>query len=234
MTVEQMASRFFVKSDKRVDKTLLPLPKVWWSRPYEYAWAEYFADAPRVLDAACGIERPFKFFLLDHAQEVHACDMEDAIISSDALRSGIEKTYGKDIAIGLPEKYLHDINFQKSSITQLPYQDGFFDRIFCISVLEHLPDHFNRYSWLPRVSMLQLLLKKDIMLALSEFKRTLKNDGLIILTFDYPNINLQYFNWLVSCLGLKYAGNFSEDIPDKALYSEYLQLNCYRAVLQKK
>jgi len=231
--MEQMVSRFFLKTDIQINRIVLPLHGAWWSRSYEYAWAGTFADTGTVLDAACGIEHPFKFFLLDHAQKVHACDMEEGILSKDVIRKGIRDTYGETAAASLQGRYLDEVHFHRASITKLPYEDGMFDRIFCISVLEHLHDHCNRHTWLPRVNIIQSLLKRDILLALGEFKRTLKDDGLIVLTFDYPNINLEYLTWIISCLGLAFAGKVSFDIPDNALYSENLHLYCFRAVLKK-
>ena len=232
--MDQMKSRFFTAKDARGDNLPLPLHPAWWSRPYEYAWAGAFAEAgDTVLDAACGIEHPFKFFLLDRTREVHACDMEEGILAPDIIRKGLRDTYGEPAAACLPERYLRDIHFRRASITGLPYADGMFDKIFCISVLEHLMDHFNRYSWLPRVGLLQSLLKREIFLALGEFRRTLKGDGLIVLTFDYPDINLDYLTSVVKSLGLSFAGDVDFMRPDDALHSESLKLYCLRVVLKK-
>ncbi|MBU0661764.1 class I SAM-dependent methyltransferase [Patescibacteria group bacterium] len=232
--MDPMNSRFFTTKDARSDNLLLPLHPAWWSRSYEYAWAGAFAEAEdTVLDAACGIEHPFKFYLLDRTREVHACDTEEGILVPDIMRKGIRNTYGEAAAARLPERYLRDIHFRQASITDLPYADGTFDKIFCISVLEHLKDHFNRYSWLPRAALLQSLLKREIFLALGEFRRTLKDDGLIVLTFDYPNINLDYLTSVVKSIGLSFTGDVDFMRPDDALYSESLKLYCLRVVLKK-
>ncbi len=229
-----MNSRFFTTRDARNDNLLLPLHPAWWSRPYEYAWAGAFAEAgDTVLDAACGIEHPFKFYLLDHTREVHACDMEEGILVPDIIRQGLRNTYGEAAAASLPERYIRDIHFRRASITDLPYTDGTFDKIFCVSVLEHLRDHFNRHLWIPRVGLLQSLLKREIFVALREFRRSLKDDGLIVLTFDYPDINLDYLASVVKSLGLAFAGQADFIRSAEALYAESLQLNCFRAVLKK-
>ena len=232
--MDHLTSRFLKTKDLRCDEVVLPLHPAWWSRPYEYAWAGSFAEGGTVLDAACGIEHPFKFFLVDRVGEIHACDMEEGILSRDAIRKGLRETYGEAVAGQLPERYLDGIHFSRSSITALPYADGLFDRIFCVSVLEHLTDSFNRHPWIPRVDLLQSLLKRDIWLALGEFKRVLKNDGLIILTFDYPDINLDYLASVVRSLGLSFAGETDFTLPADALYAESLKLSCFRAVLKKR
>lgn len=233
--MSQLTSRFFHSDDPKEDKFILPLPPSWWSRPYEYTWAGAFAASDDiVLDAACGVEHPFKFFLLDHARFVQACDMEDAILKKDLILKSIQKEFGNDSA-SLIEKgqYIERIQFRKSSITKLPYEDAMFDKIFCISVLEHLKDRFNQHPWLPYAFPLKSILTADIFDALSEFKRVLKNDGLIVLTFDYPDINLQYFQKVIQSIGLAFAGDSNFDLPANALYSEALKLNCFRAALKK-
>jgi SAM-dependent methyltransferase len=232
--MDRLTSRFVTTQDPRCDQVVLPLHPAWWSRPCEYAWAGSFAGAGTVLDAACGMEHPFKFFLVDQAGEVHACDWEEGILSRDAIRKSLRETYGEAAAAQLPERYLDGIHFSRASITDLPYAEGMFDRIFCVSVLEHLKDHFNRHPWIPRVDLLQSLLKRDIRLALGEFKRVLKNDGLIVLTFDYPDINLDYLTFVVRSLGLAFAGETDFTQPAAALYDESLKLYCFRAVLKKR
>ena len=231
--MDRLTSRFITPEDPRCDEVVLPLHPAWWSRPYEYSWAGSFAEGGTVLDAACGIEHPFKFFLVDRVGEVHACDREEGILSRDAIRKGLRETYGEAAAAQLPERYLDCIHFRRASITALPYGEGMFDRIFCISVLEHLEDSFNRHPWIPRVDLLRSLLKRDIQLALGEFKRVLKDDGLIILTFDYPDITLDYLASVVRSLGLAFAGETNFTHPADALYAESLQLYCFRAVLKK-
>ena len=90
-------SRFVTRGDQRLDHLILPLHKTWWSRPYEYAWASRFADgADTVLDAACGVEHPFKFFLLDRCREVHACDIDERILSRERTLRELRSVFGND------------------------------------------------------------------------------------------------------------------------------------------
>ena len=64
MNKDLLTTRFFNTNDKRMDTVVFPLPSHWWSRFYEYAWAaEFCSENDVVLDAACGIPHPFKFYL---------------------------------------------------------------------------------------------------------------------------------------------------------------------------
>ncbi len=232
---DRLMSRFFRKGDPRSDHLVLPLHAAWWSRPYEYAWAAGFATgAYTVLDAACGVEHPFKFYLLDHCAEVHACDLDERILSREATLRGIARVYGDAAAAALPEKYLERIRYKRASVTRLPYPDGMFDRVFCISVLEHLDDFFNRHAGWHVPGLFRFAFRHDIELALHEFRRVLMDDGMIVLTFDHPDIHLDYLFEVTAAAGLVPAGPVRRDIPPDALFCEALGLRCFRLVLKKK
>lgn len=232
---DRMTSRFFTTVDARAERLVLPLPPVWWSRPYEYAWAATFAeDAATVLDAACGVEHPFKFYLLDHCREVHACDLDERILSPRETILGLARTYGNAAVEALPGRYLEGIRFERASVTHLPYPDGMFDRVFCISVLEHLDDFFNRHSGWFVPGPFRSVFRRDIERALREFCRVLKDDGLAVLTFDHPDINLDYLFRISGEAGLQPAGPVRRIIPPDAIFFEPLGLRCFRLALRKK
>ncbi|MDQ0284947.1 ubiquinone/menaquinone biosynthesis C-methylase UbiE [Desulfofundulus luciae] len=209
-------SRFFLRNDPRIEQLVFPLPPYWWSRFYEYEWARQFCEPADVaLDAGCGICHPFKFYLADVCREVHACDIDERILSPGAILSDILKDFGYDAARFFPMKYFKRISYVKASITDLPYEDKKFDKIYCISVIEHLP-------------------LKDIMLSLKEFRRTLKDDGLLLLTLDYPSVDLAFLRSVLYETGLAFAGDVSFELSENALYSETYGLYCFRAVLRKE
>ncbi|MEW6447566.1 MAG: class I SAM-dependent methyltransferase [Bacillota bacterium] len=212
---DKFTSRFFVSSDAKTEKLIFPLPPYWWSRFYEYEWARRFcAPDDAALDAGCGICHPFKFYLSDVCREVHACDIDPRILSAEEILKDIARDFGEEVAKRFPVKYLRQVFYCRASLTALPYRDRKFDKIYCISVLEHLPP-------------------PDIFRSLQEFKRTLKDDGLIVLTFDYPLVNFEYLAKVLSEAGLVFAGSVSFAMPENALYSERDRLYCFRAVLRK-
>lgn len=232
---EHCISRFFLKSDTAKHEFLFKIPEVWWSRAYEYGWAGQFAEVDDVaLDAACGLEHPLKFFLLDHCREIHACDRDEDILDTEQIKEAMVQAYGRETVEDFPQYYLHKVNFSCSDLATLPYASDYFDKIYCISVLEHLRDLFNKFFWLSPLKPLLRFRSRLIELALTEFKRVLKDDGHIVLTFDYPRINLRYFAYLVDNLGFQFSGPVDFTLPDEALYSPSHKLFCFRAVLRKK
>lgn len=126
------------------------------------------------------------------------------------------------------------IIFAQASLVKLPYRDKQFDKIYCISVLEHLRDVFNKRGYTGLKKIFQKILLQEIFQALQKIKCTLKDEGLIVLTFDYLRVNLDYLREIVERLELEFAGEVNMGLPDKALYSEKHQLYCYLAVLKKK
>jgi len=228
-------SRFFTTKDIKSTNFFFDLHPAWWSRIYEYPWAGEFAKPDDIcLDAACGVSHPLKFYLLDHCREVYANDIDKRILSRDEMLKEIKEVYGETAT--LDEKYTNNIKYSTSNITRLPYPDNFFDKVYCISVLEHLKDHFNErkaFSIAQVDNFWGKFLKKDIYRTIQEFKRVLKPGGLIVVTFDYPIINLEYFNEIIQKLGLHFAEKPDFKLPENALYSDHFGLYCYRAVIKK-
>jgi SAM-dependent methyltransferase len=210
-------SRFFVQSDERTDKTLFNLPHDWWSRFYEYQWTSKFVNqGDIVLDAACGVCHPFKFYLADRCREVYACDLDQRILNPDAILQEINDFFGKETSTNMDRSYFDKVHFSQANLTDLPYEDKKFDKVFCISVIEHIGEQ----------AMLE---------AFREFNRVLKDDGLLILTFDYPDIQFPLLEKAMSQANLAFYGDVSFELPPDALYSKFHPptLYCFRALLKK-
>lgn len=127
----------------REDVSYLHTGKRW-----EYPWALERAElepGSRVLDAGAG-DSIFPVHLAHEGHEVTAVDLEFA------------GTLGE--LHGVPVRYV------RGDLCALPFDDAAFDRVFCISVIEHLPDE--------RVDA-----------AMRELRRVLRPGGRLLLTTDY-------------------------------------------------
>ncbi|SDE46906.1 Tetratricopeptide repeat-containing protein [Paenibacillus sp. UNCCL117] len=215
---EAYVSRFISAGDAKVGHFVYELPEAWWSRGYEYAWAAQFARAEDVvLDAASGVCHPLKFYLNKAAKQTFACDLDPRITSREAILEDIREHAGERSRREFDSSLLNGLHLSRADLTQLPYSDKQFDKIFCISVLEHLED------------TVQLQ-------ALIEFARVLKDEGLIILTVDYPNVQIERFMKLMYVTRLKFHGGWDFSIPQDAVASSRwgTELKCIRLLLSKE
>lgn len=203
-------SRFFTARDRKETNIFLELPTLWWSRFYEYIWASSFIEKDDiVLDSACGICHPFKFYLLDKCRTVYACDLDERITSPDAIIQDVRESLGTDI-------YLDTVNrlrLSKCDITDTPYNDSMFDKVLFISVLEHMPGEARHEVF-------------------REFHRILKPKGMLIMTCDYPDILPEEVITYAEEFGFEFAGEVDFDIPEDAIYCSHLK--CFRVLLIKK
>lgn len=212
---ELLKSRFFKYDDENTNFFLYNIPKEWWSRLYEYVWAGHFAESNDVcLDAACGTGHHLKYYLANNCAKVYACDLDINITNKIEMIKSVEKGFGKE-AKGIVENLYDKIDFKVANLTSLPYEDKKFHKIYCISVLEHLS-----YEVMEG--------------AFKEFYRTLKDDGLIIVTFDYPSINFDLLLSALKASNLEFFGEVEFNMPINILNSWiYSGLQCFRAILKK-
>jgi SAM-dependent methyltransferase len=177
-----------------------------WSREWEYPWAVINAEITRnyttILDCGCGGSP-----LLPYITEKTGC-----------FSTGIDLTYGdrfKEI-----ERYdtpLADLknfytdpstlvpNFKvvKGSIANIPAVPEFFDRVFCISVIEHIES--------------EDIAKKCV----SEMVRVLKPGGRLLITMDHTQHKnhikpwcLGQFQKIIDWSGLKLFGRSDFSVPE--------------------
>ena len=125
-----------------------------WSRRCEYPWAflalHPYSPTEVVLDAGAN-GSPFQFGLATQVGKVYSLDnrpghSEMVIAAGEVLK-------------------LDNVTPVMGDITQMPFQSDLFDKVFCISVVEHIP-------------------KKDIEDALGELVRVTKPGGSIAMTMD--------------------------------------------------
>lgn len=178
-----------------------------WSRAWEYPWAVKAAilgnNPLRTLDVGGG-NSPFSDYLV---QKGHSCSVIDKPVKVRSLiykKKGIYrsvrnfillsflKLIGLNFTWGLPNK-IHrptNVKYYAYSASDIKFPDNYFDRVFCLSVLEHIPANL----W------------KECM---DEFQRVLKSRGRLIITLDMDNQqanNRQYIN-LINYCSLELVGN---------------------------
>lgn len=122
---------------------------LYFTRDYEWPWAVTNANLEeglKVLEIGCCYS-PFSIYLSKQGLKVTATDKEDY---SDIF---------KDTAVEF---------VQVAEETKIPFKDKSFDRIFSISVLDHVPE-------------------EKIKAMVKEIKRVLKPKGMIIFTIDRAN-----------------------------------------------
>lgn len=117
---------------------------------WEYPWAleraaAELVDGARVLDVGAG-DSIFPVYLASRGFDVTAVDV--AFDGSLATRHGV------------------DVNYVRADMSRIPMPSESFDVVFCISVIEHLPD-----TAVPR--------------ALTEMRRVVRAAGALLLTTDY-------------------------------------------------
>ena len=205
-------SRYVRTSDPRVSRVLVDLPGQWWSRPYEYAWAQSHVEpAHVVLDAACGIMHPFKLWLAANTAECHACDHDPRLADDAAIWTAVEADLGDTACM----KHLGAVNRTVCDITALPYPSAMFHRVFCISVLEHLAE-------------------RERSQALRELIRVVAAEGLVVLTVDVPPIDPRWLLENVRNAGGAFAGSVDPLVPADVVSSEPdgRGLQVFRALLR--
>jgi len=109
---------YFTIQDERCDKIHdFTIPEAWWSRFYEYAWAQkQIIPGEVVVDAGSGPNYPLQYVLAQTCR-VYSIDINPDILNSKAH-----------------ENITHIV----AGIEDMPLPDGSVDTVYCISVLEHL------------------------------------------------------------------------------------------------
>ena len=132
-------------------------PLYCWSRVWEYPFAYFqlkrfastFPGTPKIADVGSGVTF-FPFAIADLGADVVCTDIDRTCELDLARASGIISHRGS-------------VSFRLGGETGLPFADSELDAVYCISVLEHIPN-FDQ--------------------TIAEIFRCLKVGGLFVLTFD--------------------------------------------------
>ena len=185
-----------------------------WSRAWEYPWAVLAADlGPRpltTLDVGGG-GSPFALYLAAHGHESHVADPsldQGTSFVFDPQKSLYKnaRSLAKRLVFraagihslwGLPKgSGPCSVTYHSRSADRLGFRDRHFDRVFCLSVMEHIP----RPLW------------KDCM---REFTRVLRPGGRLVITLDMTPGEADgrvYLELLAHC-GLAILGDPRYDVP---------------------
>jgi 2-polyprenyl-3-methyl-5-hydroxy-6-metoxy-1,4-benzoquinol methylase len=189
-------------------------PLYYAARMWEFPYAIYEAklqQGMKVADVGCG-NTPFTALLAEKVGAKNVTGFDPDYIEDDAIEAhshfGARKTYVH--ALG--------INFYNDGMTKMTAEDNYFDRVFCISVLEHIAD----------ISVKQQGLK--------EMARILKPGGKLILTFDCGikmPLNDIYQN--IQFSGLVPSGSIDFHWPEKRFvnYGDGQTVDVFGIILEK-
>ena len=127
-----------------------------WSRQWEYPFVFSRLESslantsqPKVLDAGSGMTF-FPYYVKQKikSSEIYCCDSDESLaMSYRAINDGAQNR----------------VEFSHADMRKAPYQDDWFDAVYCISVLEHT----NNYEEI-----------------IDDFHRIVKPGGKLIVTFD--------------------------------------------------
>lgn len=177
--------------------------ELYWSRKAEYPWTLVNSGILikdektgklkknkglrklRVLDVGCGCA-PFLPYLASIGCKSYGITPDaDAITVHDGLH-GFDPDFGK--ALGLK------IEINRAGMEDIPYPDNYFDRVYCISVIEHVSD--------------------EVMIAgAREMSRVLAFGGLLTITMDThnPEVELPRVKKIIEASGLQVHGETNFD-----------------------
>ena len=185
-----------------------------WSRAWEYPWAVLAARLPeppaRILDVGGG-GSAFAFYL---AAQGYDCVVADPSLNEGTgcvydrerslyqnARSMIKKVLFRAAGIhsvwGLPQAdRVHPVRFVADRADALSFPEGYFDRVFCLSVIEHIPQQ----AWAG---------------CIREMERVLRPGGRLVITEDMTpeEANQQVYRRLLEACRLHLLGEPCYAVP---------------------
>lgn len=165
---------------------------MYFTREWEYPWIVLNSNLEKgmnILDLGSGIQN-FGLYL-------HTLGMD--VIAQDNIDPRHRKIAPGHTLENFEEFYSNGgVKFVFEDVSNIPFEDGYFDRIFCISLFDHLTF-------------------KELKKGVPEITRVLKKDGLLLLTMDRLITGCKYpkFGQELTEAQLELEKNFSTIYRDK-------------------
>jgi len=160
--------RFYMKrKEKFTSDILLRSNRLWPIKYWEYPWTitnSRLTRQMKILDIGSGWSL-FPMYLARHGHQVDAIDIDEDQMTK--ISPFLAKIQGAEI------------NYRAQNVLDMDYEDETFDRVFCISVLEHIEEE-EVDGKLVNYHSRNLDIK-----AMSEMLRVLKPSGLLLMTVDW-------------------------------------------------
>jgi len=142
-------------------------PNKYWEYPWVLANLKLEKDMS-VLDAGCG-KSPLQFLLCDVGCKVFGIDPFENV-----KWHGIDRTLAK--------RFRCQIEYRKESIESISYADNSFDRVCCVSVVEHCrANELKNEKMIPQTEEDRALQRR----MMDEMVRVLKPGGMLVVTVDF-------------------------------------------------
>jgi SAM-dependent methyltransferase len=141
------------------------------NKHWEYPWVLAnlrLEKGMKILDAGCG-KSPLQFLLFDVGCKVYGIDLFENV-----RWHGIDRN--------LSRRFGCKIEYKRESLDSMSYPDNFFDRVCCVSVIEHCrAENVENDKLAPQTEDDRSFQRKIIV----EMMRVLKPGGLLVFTVDY-------------------------------------------------
>jgi SAM-dependent methyltransferase len=155
-----------LEKEQKIQERAYQIPYHWCTEKTDYGGRIYFGYLSLCLDF-------LKKYNNDLSKvKVLEAGCGDGRFLCELKKTGAEDLYGIDYserAISFAKIFVPKANIQTADIKSLPYEDGFFDTIFLIEVLEHIK-------------------LDEVGSVLSELSRVLKKEGQLIITVPSKNV----------------------------------------------
>ena len=185
--------------------------KTHWSREWEYPWAIINSElnyTHKLLDCGCGGSPLVPYIVNNFGCTANGIDLnygedlvpnQEGYIARGKILCSLRRVFVNP-SIFTENRY----SIQQGSIASMPYEDNSFDRVYCISVIEHLESE-------------EMGIK-----SIKEMARVLRPGGRLLVTMDHTSYMDHVNTWcigqyakIIEWSGLELMGNYDFSVPSE-------------------